>query len=185
MPQIIESFSEFYTRQNCERIWSKGSNRFVFANGAASTGSFDHWDPPTDPVARLFVQREFLTAKHDWAIKEFNGLKEHVLQQAALHERYSNLPGPSPEAPAALRHWQNLVLQLRQEIAALDEQMPRTVEDQRTTHQQDHRAEQLRTTQRVRHEVINTDLGDIEPYSKGQKHVSDLGRLGPNNSRFN
>jgi hypothetical protein len=130
MPQVIESFDEFRQRQGCEHI-NLGSevsrtgetvNRFVFANGAYSDSS-GHYDPPDDTKVRLVVQRDFLKTKLSREERAFHAFKQDVVNQGALHARYSNLPAVTPEAVDQLRRGQERILRLRELLAKVEAQL--------------------------------------------------------------
>jgi hypothetical protein len=132
MPQVIETFQEFVIRQDCEYIITGtqispktgyNANRIVFANGAVSD-RVTHFEPPSDRTTLLQVRREFLKTKLTREERDFREFKNRTISQASLHARFKDLPsGIDAESVEALRQGQTRVLRLREELAAVEQEL--------------------------------------------------------------
>ncbi len=127
---VIETFEEFAARQACDHVISgtmisgQGMQvaRYVFKNGAISDRT-THWDP--DPNVRENLKRikMYLTTKLKQEEQDFFRAKNSLLERAALAQRYTNFAAPSADEAEVLRQGQARVLKLREELAAVNEQL--------------------------------------------------------------
>jgi hypothetical protein len=118
MPIVIEVFHEFEARQNCPSF--AVGNQILFENGAVWNGDRGV-DPSDDPRERMEAQRKYcgvLLEREERAFKQF---KRKSLEQAALHDRFPNLPpGVGPDTVEQLRQGKERIENLRAWIAELD-----------------------------------------------------------------
>jgi hypothetical protein len=155
---LLENFSEFCERMNCEYI--VGKKRFMFRNGARSDGHIVHEDPPEDEFERLAREREFLQTKLDRKIADFNEIQTQALDMALNRQRFgTSVPGPHPNTPHVLRRIQGIVFRLRDKIAAIDKQLNTQPVNKHLSFQDQIRAEQIQDAQRISAEVQKVRIG--------------------------
>lgn len=129
--RVIESFQEFALRQGCPCVEETGDvsfrtgysqRRILFANGAVWVGEGHCAEPPTDPRQLLLAKRGYVVAQLDRETREFTAYKESVLTQAGFHELNPSVSPPPPAtAPDVLREGQRRILELRAQLAELDD----------------------------------------------------------------
>jgi len=130
---IIEEFNEFVMRQGCEYVPQKAQvslrtgeqvYKILFANGAVSDGDRRHRDPPNDPRQLLQRQRDFVATKLQREVDAFEHYRGACMRQAELNKQCPEVCMPAPaNAPTILRQSQQRILKLREELAALDDQL--------------------------------------------------------------
>jgi hypothetical protein len=139
MPKLLETFGEFAGRQTrpdgnpCESVvvgtqmsprTGMTVSRVVFENGAVSDANESHFDPPTDPRARLLVRQEYLKARLDKEEREWTDYKTWALEQTALHDRFpNNCPMPPANALELLHAGAGRILKLRDELTEVEKQL--------------------------------------------------------------
>jgi hypothetical protein len=148
VPIIIELFEEFAERQACEhatidlsRGSGNGKRKIVFANGATSDGQNSHTDPPKEPRALLEAKREYLVAKLDREVELWKRFKERCTNQENYHTRSPSYcpPGITDESTKQLKDGAARILQLKNDLAAIDAEL---VDPEEVRRQQEENARQ-------------------------------------------
>lgn len=109
---FVEDLREFTERMGCECIYARG--HYLFANGGRSNGLL-HRDPPTDTVALLTLQSEFLAAKVKQQERLFQQCKTFIATQSEFHGMGAG-PAPPERAFEDLEIFQKNVLKLRKQL---------------------------------------------------------------------
>ena len=137
---FIESFDEFAQRMGCEYEWVE--NRYLFANGAESTGELgQHAEPPDYKWDRLLLRREFLQFRLDREIRRWHEFQQACLAQASAYRQSGgNVPPPPHDADEQLERGRERIEALTEQIEVLNKQYkdsPEAQEAERETRQRE------------------------------------------------
>lgn len=150
---FIEDIHEFTARMKCRPTWI--NNRWLFPNCAQSDGH-EHLDPPEDPDARNLLRVEYLKAKLESTIAQYNTDRTAIGTQAEYHARGA---GPAPEAG-----WREHLARLASKIERLQSQLAATVAllpESRASQRYD----SYRNEQRATAKEVFAQLNELPSYS--------------------
>jgi hypothetical protein len=136
MRQVIEEFLDFQIRQRmpdgrpARYVLGRSSvsprdgsdvRMYLFENGARSNGSWQHYEPPSDPLELLRAKHAFLISIEKVETQNWFAFRNGCLEQSELNQRFSNLPiGLTQRSIELLVAGQQRIAAIRKEIAEIE-----------------------------------------------------------------
>jgi hypothetical protein len=151
MPIVIETYSEFKHRMNCEylEIGEGFSWKVLFANGGVWSANLP-LDPPTDPKELLRRKRDFIKARLDRENAQFNSAYNDAMRIGNLSLACENVDGLSPAVLESLEQGKQRIAKLREDLAAIDKDL---IDPEEVAREQ-HRQQVIRDVHRRREEAF-------------------------------
>lgn len=141
---IQESDIEFIARHGARQINVGG--QLLMPDGAVliqSDGGYSiRHEPSANLQERLRQQRRYADERRKRADVEFMQARTAFSEQASLAARYSNLPGPPPNAPDVLTRLKQRVQKWRDRVLELEKQLSDTPEMRQQHEREQHLARQ-------------------------------------------
>lgn len=131
---LVENFSEFAARQNCEYIQTENTdfqNAWIFANGAACIQErllpgqpLATREPPTERFALLHAKRTFVATKRGLVAEALRVTMRNYQEQATNAVKYPHQYGQvSPHAVDDLKDRWEYLGKLQSELGEIDKEL--------------------------------------------------------------